>query len=102
MKKTRTIAGALLALVLVVLGGVFAAAANGDVKWFSTRMIVTGGHPLRWKSDGRFLPGPITVWFVEDDFNPATCVMVMRDQTTGQVIGTTAVDPGSCEMTDGQ
>lgn len=100
--KRQTLVGALVALGLVVVGGALAAAANGDVKWFSTRVIVTGGHPLRWKSDGRFLPGPITVWFVEDDFNPATCVMVMRDHATGQVIGTTAVDPLSCELTDGQ
>lgn len=97
---TKKLVGALVALVLVVLGGALAAAANGDVRWFSTRMQVQGGHPLRWKTDGKFLPGPVTVWFVEDDWVPETCVMVLRDNSSGRVIGMTAVAPKSCEFRD--
>lgn len=84
-----------LALVFVLLASSFSLAAVPLVSWFSQRIVLLPGHPVR-TLEAAEVPG-LVAFFIRDDRNRATCVMVLRDMTTGAIYPLGMVDAGSCE-----
>ncbi len=92
--KTRRALVLVLALVLSC-AGVAMAAGVPPVLWFSQRIVLLSGHPLVTQ-EGAAVPG-LVAFFIRDERNRATCVMVLRDVNTGSIYPLGQVDAGSCE-----
>lgn len=92
--KTRRALVLVLALVLACTG-VAMAAGVPSVLWFSQRIVLLPGHPLVTQ-EGAAVPGLVT-FFIRDERNRETCVMVLRDMNSGAIYPLGQVDAGSCE-----
>lgn len=95
--KTRRALVLVVVMALAFATGALAQASDG-VLWFSQRVLVLSGHPVRFAQNADLVPGPLVVWFITDDSNRKTCVMVMRDLSTGQTYPLGPADAGSCNL----
>jgi hypothetical protein len=83
-----------LALVFVLLVVSLSRASVPLVSWFSQRIVLLTGHPVR-TIEAAEIPG-LVAFFIRDDRNRATCVMLLRDMNTGAIYPLGQVDARSC------
>lgn len=86
-----------LVLVVALLLACAGAASAGVpfISWFSQRVVLLTGHPLVTR-EAAAVPGMVA-FFISDDRNRKTCVMLLRDMNTGAIYPLGQVDAGSCE-----
>lgn len=92
--KTRRALVLVVALVLACTGVAMAAGVPA-VSWFSQRIVLLTGHPLVTQ-EAAAVPGMVA-FFIRDERNRETCVMVLRDMNSGAIYPLGQVDAGSCE-----
>lgn len=84
-----------LTLVVLLACAAGAAASAPIISWFSQRIVLLTGHPVVTQ-EGAALPGMVA-FFIRDDRNRATCVMLLRDLNTGAIYPLGQVDAESCK-----
>ena len=89
--RTRNKAFITTLIVLVLL--LIANQSNAAIQWFFNRNQLVWQSALAAQANQGFLP--FTTYYIVDNANPDTCVMIVRDNATGQ-FSMTSVHPGSC------
>ena len=83
-----------IAIVAALAGAIVAEARQVLIP----RIYAHGGYRVLWRRSGQ--PLPYQAFFVQDNFNPETCLMLLRDASTGAMLAPVAVDRGSCDVSD--
>lgn len=91
--KIRRALVLVLALLLACAG--VASAGVPFISWFSQRVVLLTGHPVVTE-EAAAVPGMVA-FFIRDERNRETCVMLLRDMNTGAIYPLGQVDAGSCE-----